>query len=49
MPGLEPMEPMEAWRFWLSMAFATSEVESPREARRSGSSQMRMLYFAPCT
>ena len=45
--GIAPTEPMEACLFWLSMAAATSPIESPSDVIRTGSSQMRMLYFEP--
>ncbi len=43
------MEPSDACLFWLWIAAATSVTPIPIDARRSGSSQMRRLYFAPMT
>ena len=43
------MEPSDACLFWLWIAAATSATLIPMDARRSGSSQMRRLYFAPRT
>ena len=49
LPGRAPMEPIEACLFWLCIAAATSSIERPSEVMRIGSSQTRMLYFAPKT
>ena len=49
LPGRAPMEPIEACLFWLCIAAATSSIERPSDVMRIGSSQTRMLYFAPKT
>ena len=49
LPGVAPIEPIEACLFWLWIAAATSLIDRPSEATRAGSSQIRMLYLEPKT
>ncbi len=49
--GVPPSWPAETWAFWARIAAITSAGVRLWEASLSGSSQMRMAYWAPnsCT